>query len=175
MTVVVVGCSAEDVKYSPGAQASSLDNGANASPAASDGSPKFAFYTVDHYDGARNTADDLAATVERAQAENKRILLQVGGDWCGWCKRMSEFIETNNAVRDTVSHNYLLMKVTHDDTQKNEEFLSQYPKISAYPHLFVLDSDGKLLHSQGTGELEEGQGYNEKVYLEFLEKWKPRA
>jgi hypothetical protein len=38
----------------------------------------------------------------------------------------------------------------------------------------VLDSDGKLLHSQGTAVLEEGKGYNESAVLKFLEKWAPK-
>ena len=140
---------------------------------ASNRSDKLDFYTVDHYDNARKPADDLATTINRAKAEKKHLLIQVGGDWCGWCKLMSNFIETNEPVRENIRSNYLLMKVTYDGDQKNEAFLSRYPQIPGYPHLFVLDSDGNLLHSQGTAELEEGRGYNEKVYLEFLDKWKP--
>jgi thiol:disulfide interchange protein len=135
-------------------------------------SPRFAFYTVDHYDDARDAAADLAMTLERAKLENKRVLVQVGGDWCGWCKRMTAFIETNDNVRQRVSDHFLLMKVTYDENQKNEAFLAGYPKISGYPHLFVLDADGTLLHSQDTAKLEEGKGYNEEVVVEFLEKWK---
>jgi thiol-disulfide isomerase/thioredoxin len=131
------------------------------------------FYTVDHYDVARNPTDDLAATIERAKSEKKNILIQVGGDWCGWCKLMSTFIETDEKVRDNILSNYLVMKVTENGDKTNASFLSQYPSIPGYPHLFVLDSAGKLLHSQGTAELEEGRGYNEAVYLEFLNKWKP--
>src|SRR5437870_2505109 len=71
------------------------------------------FYTVDHYDVARNPTDDLAMTVRRAQAEKKHILVQVGGDWCGWCKLMSHFIETNDRVQDNIRTNYLVMKVTY--------------------------------------------------------------
>ena len=67
-----------------------------------------------------------------------------------------------------------MMKVNHGDGNDNTEFLSRYPKVAAYPHFLVLDSDGTFLHSQGTGELEEGRGYNEKVFMDFLTKWKPR-
>lgn len=136
-------------------------------------STKATFYTVDHYDSARNPADDLASTITRAQAEKKNILIQVGGDWCGWCKLMSNFIETDEKVRDTILENYLVMKVTENADNKNSAFLSQYPSIPGYPHLFVLDTNGQLLHSQGTAELEQGHGYNEATYLEFLNKWKP--
>ena len=134
---------------------------------------QFAFYTVDHYDAARDAAQDLAQTIDRAKAEHKHILVQVGGDWCGWCKRMSQFIETNERVCEYISRNYLLMKVTYDEHQQNEAFLSQYPKIKGYPHLFVLSAEGKLLHSQDTADLEQGAGYNEQVYLDFLHEWKP--
>jgi thiol-disulfide isomerase/thioredoxin len=147
----------------------------NPQPVTAAEKPKLDFYTVDHYDDARNPADDLKKTIERAKAEKKNILIQVGGDWCGWCKLMTNFIDTNEAVRNNLSANFLLMKVTWDENQRNEAFLSQYPKINGYPHLFVLDSDGKLLHSQDTSPLEEGHGYNEKVYLEFLDRWKPGA
>ena len=43
------------------------------------------FYVVADYDEARSPSEDLEAAVERARAEGKRILIQVGGEWCGWC------------------------------------------------------------------------------------------
>lgn len=64
------------------------------------------------------------------------------------------------------------MKVNMSAENKNADFLGTYPKVPAYPHLLVLDSDGTFLHSQGTGELEEGKGYNEKVFVDFLNEWK---
>jgi hypothetical protein len=68
---------------------------------------------------------------------------------------------------------FLIMKVTYDEENRNEAFLKAYPDVPAYPHFFVLASDGAFLHSQGTAELEEGRGYNEEVFLAFLAKWKP--
>lgn len=65
------------------------------------------------------------------------------------------------------------MKVNYSEKNTNEPFLKQYPKIPAYPHFFVLDRNGQFLHAQGTAELEEGRGYDEKVFLDFLTKWKP--
>ncbi len=134
---------------------------------------KLSFYTVDHYGEDRNVEDDLKMTIARASVEKKRILLQVGGDWCGWCKLLTAFVEKNEPVRTFLDRNYLLMKVTYTQKQPNEAFLSEYPKIKGYPHLFVLDADGKLLYSQDTSPLEEGNGYNLDRVLAFLEEWKP--
>lgn len=132
------------------------------------------FYTVDVYGEERDVEEDLKMTTARAASEKKRILLQVGGDWCGWCKRLTAFIESEAPVRSSLEKNYLLMKVTWTQKQPNEAFLSKYPKIVGYPHLFVLDADGNLLHSQDTSPLEEGSGYNQERVLAFLEDWKAK-
>ena len=130
-----------------------------------------AFYTVDHYDLEADPSEQLQATLKRATAENKRVLLQVGGDWCGWCKLMTKYIAETESVNQLIAEHYLIQKVTYDQKNKNEAFLSKYPKISGYPHLFVLDAEGELLHSQDTADLEEGKGYSEQAFTEFLTKW----
>jgi thiol:disulfide interchange protein len=132
------------------------------------------FYTVAAYDVQADPAEQLRSTLKRAKAEGKTVLLQVGGDWCVWCKRMSGFMETNASVRDVLDSSYLLQKVTYDPENRNEGFLAAYPKITGYPHLFVLDGDGNLMHSQNTEELEAGEGYSEQAFLEFLNRWKQR-
>lgn len=58
--------------------------------AAQDSDEQGSFYTVAEYGIDRDPAADLKATVERAQAGGKRILIQVGGEWCGWCKLLEE-------------------------------------------------------------------------------------
>jgi len=132
------------------------------------------FFTVDVYDPKRNAEDDLKATVAKAKADGKHVLIQVGGDWCGWCDLMSKYFRDNENVAKALSKDFLIVKVNYSDENKNEEFLGKFPRISAYPHLFVLDSDGKQLHSQNTADLEEGRGYNEEVVLAFLSKWAPK-
>ena len=139
-----------------------------------DDKPKLSFYTVEHYGDDRNVEEDLKMTMARASAENKRILLQVGGDWCGWCKLLTGFIEKQDAIREMLDKNYLLMKVTYTQKNPNEAFLSKYPKIAGYPHLFVLDAAGNLLHSMHTTPLEEGKSYNEERVMAFLEEWKKK-
>ena len=38
-------------------------------------------YSVGEYDPERDANADLLATVEQAKAENKRIILEIGGHW----------------------------------------------------------------------------------------------
>ena len=72
-----------------------------------------------------------------------------------------------------MQENFLIMKVNYSDENKNKALLETFPEVPAYPHYFVLDSDGKFLHSQGTGDLEEGESYNAEVFAAFLDEWRP--
>jgi thioredoxin-related protein len=131
-------------------------------------------YTVDVYDPKRSPEDDLKAAVAKAKPQGKHVLIQVGGDWCGWCHIMSKYFCENQKVAEALTKNFLIVKVKYSEENKNEEFLAKYPHIKGCPHLFVIDSEGKLLHSQNTADLEEGRGYNEDAVLSFLAKWAPK-
>lgn len=129
------------------------------------------------FDPARDPAADLAVAQAEARRSGKRIVLDVGGEWCSWCHLLDAFIEGDAEVRTRVDASYVWMKVNYSEDNENTAFLSQFPAIKGYPHLFVLDADGKLLHSQFTGELEadKGQpkGYNRERFLAFVQAWAP--
>lgn len=120
-----------------------------------------------------NPSADLQNAVAEAQKMNKNIILDVGGEWCIWCHRIDAFIQGHEEIKKFLHDNYVIMKVNYSPENKNEDFLSKYPKISGYPHLFVLNKDGNLLHSQDTGKLEQGKDYNPEKFMAFLEEWIP--
>jgi thiol:disulfide interchange protein len=132
-------------------------------------------YVVDVYDPKRNPDDDVKEALAKARAGGKRILLQVGGDWCGWCHLMSKYFKENEQVAKALAQDYLVVKINYSGENQNKDFLAKYPPIKGYPHIFVLDADGTLLHSQNTADLEEGKGYNEAAVLDFLQKWAPKS
>jgi hypothetical protein len=63
--------------------------------------------------------------------------------------------------------------VNYSPENENKAVLSHYPEVKGYPHIFVLDEDGKLLHSQDTSELELGKSYDPEKFFAFLRKWAP--
>ena len=127
---------------------------------------------VDVYDPARNPAEDLQQAIVIAQNQNKRIMLELGGDWCIWCKFMDEFYASHNDILQFRADHYVLVKVNVSDKNMNEDFLSQFPAAAGYPHIYILDSDGTFLHSQDTVELEDGaESYVPDVFMAFLKEW----
>jgi thioredoxin-related protein len=131
------------------------------------------YIVVAKFDSSRKPANDVRDAVSEAKRTGRRILLDVGGDWCKWCHYLDRFFDENKDVADFLHAKFVVVKINYSDGNKNEEFLSQYPKIPGYPHLFVLDTDGSLLYSQDTGELEAGQGHDHDKVLAFLKKWAP--
>ena len=126
------------------------------------------------YDPAADPFLDLPQTVSEATSSGRHILLEVGGEWCIWCHYWEDFLATDAAVKEAFTRAFVVLKVNYSPENENGEFLSQYPEIPGYPHFFVLDIDGRFLHSQGTAVLELGQGYEPKNVLEFIRQWGPK-
>ena len=116
-------------------------------------------FVREKFDPARNPSDDLKAAIETASNENKRIILDVGGEWCGWCIYMDKFIFQHPELTKLRDENYVWLKINMSEENENVPFLGAYPEISGYPHLFVLDKTGKLLESKDRSVLEEEKGY----------------
>ncbi len=126
------------------------------------------------FDEKRDPSVDLKYAVTLAKKEKKNILLDVGGEWCIWCKRLDEFFEVDTVLNNFLRQNFVVLKVNYSKENKNEKFLSKYPKVAGYPHFFVLNRNGRFLHSQNTGDLEAGKGYDLVKMMSFLKKWAPK-
>ena len=125
------------------------------------------------FDPSRDPAKDVAAAVAKAKADGKRVIVDVGGEWCSWCHILDRFLDANAEAGALRDRNFVWVKVNWSKENKNEAFLARYPAIKGYPHLFVLDADGKLLHSQDTGDLESGKSYDLAKMTAFFRKWAP--
>jgi thiol:disulfide interchange protein len=131
------------------------------------------YVPVHEYDPQRDAAADISAAVAEANRTKKNVLLEVGGKWCVWCRIMDAYFEANPDVLKLREDNFVTVKINFSPENENKEVLARYGEIPAYPHLFVLDSEGKLIQSQGTGELEEGKSYDKEKFVGFLKKWSP--
>ena len=78
------------------------------------------------YDPHQNAEQQLKIAIQKAQQENKRILVDVGGEWCIWCHRLdSLFINTPELLRILNEH-YVLIKINVSKENKNEIMFQNY-------------------------------------------------
>ena len=127
------------------------------------------------FDPARDAAADVAHALALAKAGGKRVIVDVGGEWCSWCHVLDRFVDSNADVRALLDARYVWVKVNYSRENRNTQLLARWPKIAGYPHLFVLDASGRLLHSQDTSLLESGKGYDRRKFIDMLKRWAPLA
>jgi thioredoxin-related protein len=125
------------------------------------------------YDPRRDPAADIKLASEMARNAGKRLFVIVGGNWCTWCDVMDTFFARNPEVAALRDTNFVTVKVNFSPENKNQKFLAQFPAIQGFPHIFILDENGKLVQSQNTGALEHGKGYDKKRFQDFLTQYAP--
>lgn len=126
------------------------------------------------FEPARDAEADVATALRMARATRRRVLVEVGGEWCKWCHIMDRFFAANPEIKKIRDANFIWLKVNFSKENKNEALLARWPKVAGYPHLFVLDASGRVLRSQDTAELEAGQDYDPVAFRAFLVEWSPR-
>ncbi len=125
----------------------------------------------DIYDPKADPVADIAAALERAQAEGKNVLLQYGANWCGWCHLLHEHFATVEEVKAILDDNFIVVLVDND---AHPEVAKGYKtEIKGVPFLSVLDAKGHKLTDQRTGPLETGSKHDPAKVTAFLNQWLP--
>lgn len=128
------------------------------------------------YDVKENAEKKIAELVAQAKKENKNIIIQAGGNWCIWCLRFNQFVQTTPELKNVVDENYLYYHLNFSPENKNEKIFAKYDNPGAkygYPVFVVLDQNGKLIHTQDSAVLEEGKGYSLEKTKAFFLKYIP--
>ena len=123
------------------------------------------------YEEKANGKELIAAALERARLEHKRVLVEWGGNWCGWCYKLHDVFHKDPLVLPIVHEEYELVLI---DCTANRELLQSYAgtgKHFGYPYLTILDEEGKTLTNQETGSLEDGPKHVPERVADFLKKW----
>jgi len=123
------------------------------------------------FDPARDPARDLDTALKMARATRRRVLAEVGGEWCTWCHTMDRFLAANPDLAKLRDENFIVLRINFSKENKNEAFLARWPKVAGYPHFFVLDANGRLLQSQDTSALEAAKDYDPVAFRKFLVDW----
>ncbi len=123
------------------------------------------------YDDQRDPFADANAALALAKASNRQVLIEIGGNWCSWCKKMASFLDQNPEVYQTLHQQYVLLKVNVSDSNENSDFMKALPPVLGYPHMFVATAQGKMILSKDTAELLDNDDYSTIKWLSFLNEW----
>lgn len=125
------------------------------------------------YSPHANAQSDIAEAIKKAKAEKKNVLIQAGGNWCGWCIEFNRFLHADRQIDSLLKADFIVCHLNYSPEQKNPAVLARYkfPQRFGFPVFLVLDEQGNLLHTQNSAYLEQGKSYNKGKVLEFLTHW----
>ena len=123
------------------------------------------------FDEHRDAVADIRDALAEARRSGRRVLLDVGGDWCMYCAQMDDLFRSNPDLVRLRDQRFVTVRVFYGGAQTNAPALSRYPPPQGIPHFYVLRSDGSLVRSQHLTELREGDDYSHDKMKGFLEQW----
>lgn len=131
---------------------------------------------ADIYDRKAEGEKQIADALAEAKRDHKRVLLQFGANWCGWCHKLHELCKSDEKIAHELLYEYAVVLIdvdTVDGKPHNQATVEKYgnPVKLGLPVIVILDEDGKPLVTQNTGDLEEGDHHDPAKVLGFLKKW----
>jgi thiol-disulfide isomerase/thioredoxin len=104
------------------------------------------------YDTDADAMADVDAAITRASANGKRVLVDLGGNWCGWCRLLAGVMELPE-MKPFMDEHFELVTVDVSSESgridRNLEIPERFgvEEIDGVPWMIVLESDGTVLHS----------------------------
>ncbi|MCW8956153.1 MAG: thioredoxin family protein [Gammaproteobacteria bacterium] len=123
------------------------------------------------YDPQRDPYQDGRAAIKLAQASNRQVLIEVGGDWCSWCHILDRFLEQNPDIKQKLHQTFVMLKVNVSDSNDNHQFLAAFPRPLGYPHMYIAGKDGDILLSKDTADFLNNGKYSRQQFLDFFSQW----
>lgn len=100
-------------------------------------------HRLEQTDGILFANISFAEALTKAKAENKLIFMDCYTTWCGPCKKMANEVFTLPEVGRVFNAKFINLKV---DMEKGEGVeLAKRFKVSAYPTLLLIDSEGNVV------------------------------
>lgn len=79
----------------------------------------------------------LDRAIERSEAEDRLILVDLYADWCGWCKRLEEEVYSTQEFRE-FARDLILLRVDTEDRGEGAELKARYG-VYSLPTTLILN------------------------------------
>lgn len=129
------------------------------------------------YNPKADAKSEIDSAITKADSLGKNVLLQIGGNWCPWCLKFNKFCKEDREIDTLLHNNYVVVHVNYSTENKNLDVLKtlDFPQRFGFPVIVILDSKGNRIHTQDTGLLESGDGYDRVKVISFFRNWTTKS
>ncbi len=124
------------------------------------------------YDEGADAQADLAAARARAKAGGKRLLIDLGGNWCGDCRILSAVMALPEVARFIDEH-YVVVTVDVGRFERNMDIPAEYGvrELEGVPTLLVVDASGRVLNRRHLDDVTAEQNMTPQGIADWLARW----
>jgi thiol:disulfide interchange protein len=124
------------------------------------------------YSEAADPNADIAAALKKASLEHKRVIVDLGGDWCIDCQVLDIYFHQppNDEI---LQKNFVLVHVWIGHLDQHLDIPARYGMpVDKVPALAVLAPNGDVVYAQRSGEFDRMREMKPATVTEFLNTWK---
>jgi thiol:disulfide interchange protein len=125
------------------------------------------------YDEGANAEAAVAAAFARAQKSHKRVLIDLGGNWCVDCIVLSNFLKLPEMERFMAAH-YEVVTVDVGRFNRNLQIPARFgvtKKLEGVPALLIATPDGKLVNGKDVFATATASEMTPKSVADYLAKY----
>jgi thiol:disulfide interchange protein len=129
--------------------------------------------TLQPYDEAANADAQVAAAFARAQKSHKRVLIDLGGNWCVDCLVLTNFVRLPE-MHSFVEAHYEVVLVDVGRFNRNLQIPARFgitKRLDGVPALLIATPDGKLVNGGNIFATADAHSMTPQALADYLAKY----
>lgn len=125
------------------------------------------------YEPAADADAAVNAAFVRARSSGKRVLIELGGNWCADCVILTNVMRLPNVAPFIEAH-YEVVLVDVGRFNRNLQIPARFGfthRLEGVPVVLVTDADGKLLNTADTTALVPSRDMTPQAIVDWLARW----
>lgn len=127
------------------------------------------------YDGNQNANAAVDAAFARARVNGKRVLIDMGGNWCGDCIVLANLMLLPE-MRLFLAAHFEIVKVDIGRYDKNLQIPARFGAIDrlragGVPAIIVAEPDGTFVNRNDISALEDARHMTPQAIADWLAQW----
>ena len=125
------------------------------------------------FDDAANADADVARAFTEARATNKRVLIDLGANWCADCRILAGVMDLPE-MRAFIAAHYAVANVDVGRFNRNLQVPSRFGidlRQSGVPTVLIAEPDGRLVNWGHTAALVDARRMTPQAIADWLAEW----